>query len=116
MKTIVLLGGCGGIGRALLENLMNDGFNVVVLDLERSIAAHPIDATTIVVDLNWPDTISDAVSGLDAPVHGFVNLSGFMTDNGPLAQKPALEWDEVLNVNLHGAFRAATAMVPAIQP
>ena len=41
LALLVVLGGCGGIGRAYVAGLLAHGAAVAVLDLPASIAAHP---------------------------------------------------------------------------
>ena len=41
MKDLVLVGGAGGIGRSLAKRALQDGWNVTVMDLSKSLQRHP---------------------------------------------------------------------------
>ena len=41
MKNLVLVGGAGGLGRSLANRAINDGWDVTVMDLEKSLSIHP---------------------------------------------------------------------------
>ena len=49
-ESIVILGGCGGIGRVLVTQAVKIGYDVHVIDLPQSIEAHPVDVPSISVD------------------------------------------------------------------
>ena len=111
-QKIVLVGGCGGIGRALVRAIQAAGQEAIVLDLETSIAAHPLDAQTFAVDVNRTESVAEAVGQLVGEISGFVYLSGFMTPNASLDDTLENDWTSVLDTNLTGAYRTATSILP----
>ena len=115
-RNLVLLGGAGGIGRALAQRAVADGWRVSVLDLEASLARHslPSGVECRAIDLSDETTIAPAFEGLTT-IHGFVNLAGFMTGINPLEQTSTAEFDEVLTVNFRGAYLAAKAVLPMLR-
>jgi NAD(P)-dependent dehydrogenase (short-subunit alcohol dehydrogenase family) len=118
-RRIAVLGGAGGIGRALVGRLVAEGAQVTVLDLPASLARHPVPAgvAAIPVDLADDAALTAAFDRLAAEcpaLDGFVNLSGFMSPRAPLAEVPVATLDEVLGANLRGAVLAATRVMPLL--
>lgn len=115
-KHIAVLGGAGGIGRALVEALVQRGDSVVVLDLPASLERHPPkNADAIPVDILSDQSVIGAVDQLTRRVEkleGFVNLAGYNADIMPLAKTSISYFDDVLAGNLRGAFLATRAILP----
>jgi len=113
---LAILGGAGGIGRALTLRAKAEGWNVTVMDLQASLSAHPVPdgVSSVDIDVTDPSSVSAAFSTLE-PLDGFVNLAGFMSPHQTLANTPLEEFDEVMTGNLRGAFLAAQAALPLLQ-
>lgn len=63
-------GGTGGIGTFLVQELIQDGHDVVVLTRSRSNASHlPEEATVVEGDITTPETIRDPMAGVDGVFH-----------------------------------------------
>lgn len=115
-RHLVLLGGCGGIGRPLTARALSDGWRVTVLDLPTSLERHapPGDVMTRPIDVSEPASIDKAFEGLGS-LDGFVNLAGFMTGVKPIEETGLAEFDEAMTGNLRGAFLAAKAALPLLR-
>ena len=112
-KRLVILGGCGGIGRQLVQEAQEAGWTPIVFDPARSIQAHPLAGIEVyAVDASNADDMARAAAQMTAPIDGFVNLCGFVSGDGPLADRTTGEWAEVMAGNLNAAFFAATAFAP----
>lgn len=116
---IVIVGGCGGIGAALATGALRLGMEVVNLDLARAIATRPPDprVRSIAIDLRDPASFAAAAAELASrwtSVDAAVYLSGFSPPPHPVASTTLDEWDEVLDVNLRGAFVAAKHLAPLL--
>lgn len=63
---IAVVGGCGGMGRALVRALLATGCKVAVLDLPSSIEAHapPKEATAISLDASNAEHVARAFATL----------------------------------------------------
>lgn len=118
-RRIAVLGGAGGIGRALVARLVEDGARVAVLDLPSSLGRHPPSAGVVSVPVDLRDEASvgaafarlaEALPALD----GFVNLAGFMSPRRPLAEVGTETLDEVLAGNLRGAVLSARQALPLL--
>lgn len=116
-RRLAVLGGCGGIGRGVVARAHAEGWQVTVLDLAASIAAHPVPAGVMAIPIDGSDeaSVSAAFAAIPAQVlEGFVNLAGF---NGPmlkLGDTPAPTFDDVITGNLRTAFLTARAALPLL--
>ena len=115
-RKLAILGGAGAIGRALTARALSEHWQVTVLDLPASLAAHtpPSEVTIVSIDIANPASVSAAFEGL-GPLDGFVNLAGFMSPHQALADTALEAFDEVMTGNLRGAFLAAQAALPLLK-
>ncbi|WP_223426562.1 SDR family NAD(P)-dependent oxidoreductase [Tateyamaria pelophila] len=114
-RNLAILGGAGGIGRALTLRAKTEGWRVTVLDLPASLAAHtvPDEVASVEIDISDPASVTSAFKTL-GPLDGFVNLAGFMSPHRALANTPLEVFDDVMTGNLRGAFLAAQAALPLL--
>jgi NAD(P)-dependent dehydrogenase (short-subunit alcohol dehydrogenase family) len=114
-RRIAILGGAGGIGRALVSSLLAGGDDVVVLDLPASLERHRPDTNSIAIDVLSETAIGMSMTHLakhwDA-VDGFVNLAGYNSKLQPLAETSADYFDDIIAGNLRGAFLSTRAVLP----
>lgn len=115
-----MVGGAGGIGRALVAALIGQGAKVAVLDLPASldrhqppagVAAHALDATDEAQVRHAFSAVQKAWGGLDA----LVNLAGFAAAKTPVAATPRAAWDDVMDGNLTAAFLCSQAALPLLR-
>lgn len=114
-RRIAILGGAGGIGRALVAALVAGGDEVVVLDLAASLDRHKMDVPSIVIDVLSEAAISKAMADVARQwpeVDGFVNLAGYNAKLQPIAETSADYFDDVIAGNLRGAFLSTKAILP----
>ncbi len=115
-KTAVVIGGTSGIGLAISKGLAEAGANVVPSGRrakETSNAASEIKArgrksvvqTCDVSDQRSLEQLLNSVSTELGPVHILVNCAG-RTKRAPSLEFPEAEWDEIIETNLTGTFRA----------
>jgi NAD(P)-dependent dehydrogenase (short-subunit alcohol dehydrogenase family) len=120
-RRIGFLGGCGGIGRAVVAHCISSGDDVAVLDLKSSLARHPppSGAVAIEVDGSVEASVSaafESIRTLWGALDGFVNAAGFLITKQNLADTPAAEFDATIDGNLRTAFlccKAAMALLEA---
>ncbi len=123
-KPIALVtGGAQGIGYACAEALANDGFRIILADINAAVkdAAKRLgqDAGGIVCDMGDPAQVSDMFDRIAAdhgPVSALVNNAG-ISEPGDFLDYDIATFQKVINVNLTGAFaalqRAARMMIDA---
>lgn len=111
----LVTGASQGIGKAVAENLLDAGFNVVLMSrreepLQAIAEKWPEQATALVGDVSNPDSV-DQIYQRIRDTHGrldvlFNNAGAFMasTEIGDVSWE---DWRRVLDVNLDGAFLMA---------
>jgi gluconate 5-dehydrogenase len=107
-QRVVVAGGGGTIGSALVGGFVDAGARVGVLDLDLSSVAENV-AATAQGDLSDPDCargslndVREQLGGLDVLVH-CVGVN----DRKPIEAYTASEWDRIVDVNLTSAFHLA---------
>ena len=113
---IVVVGGCGGIGRALVAASLAMGHCVTVLDLAPALVAAPPPpgAAHGAMDVADPASVAAAFGAIGA-IDALVNLAGFAPARAPVVETDPATWAEVLETNLTGAFRVAQAAMPKLR-
>lgn len=116
---LAVLGGCGGIGRRLVEQALARDLRVAVLDLAVSIARHrpPEGVTVHPVDATDRASLREAFDSLDREwggLDGLVNLAGFMYEPQPTATIEDAQWHEILTGNLLGTQLSCTLALPLL--
>ena len=117
---IVVIGGCGGMGQALVKDALALGLKVAVLDLPRSIAqsAPPESVLTLPCDISDETSVNaafDAVRDAWGALDILVNLAGYTGDAIPVRELSTAEWDAVTGCGLRGMFLAARAAIPLLE-
>jgi len=119
-KVAIVTGGAQGIGRSIAEVLASAGANVVISDVNISLAEETAreiaakSAKEIVVVSGDVASYSDCEKIVQTTLEKFakidilVNNAGITRDNLILRMSDG-EWDAVLNVNLKGAFNCIKA-------
>ena len=124
-KTIVVTGGALGIGRAAVEIFAERGASVLIIDwdgdagsdLETSIDGNGGKAIFRKADVSKFDAVKSAVEdafGEFGSIDSLVVSAGIQRYGTALTTDDA-QWDEVIDVNLKGAWNAARATLPYIQ-
>src|SRR6185503_1207035 len=117
---VVVAGGAGDIGRAVVDACLANGHEVAVLDLRLSLEKHPPPAPTKAIALDATDAAAvEAAFGEIAAAWGAVDALVFLigfTLTPPVridALAPA-QWDEVIAGNLRSAYLVARAALPLL--
>jgi 3-oxoacyl-[acyl-carrier protein] reductase len=116
---VAVVGGCGGMGRSLVDALLATGVEVAVLDLPSSLAEHPPPAGVddIKLDASLAESVEQAFATLARrwpSLDGLVNLAGFFKGYQPIADLPVALFDEVIAGNLRNHFLCARAALPLL--
>lgn len=118
MRRLAVLGGAGGIGRALVGRAVAEGWRVTVLDLPASLARHPVPAGVRAIALDASDatsvTAAFAELAAEGGLEGFVNLAGFLLGRRRMEAVEPDFWDEVVAGNLRAAYLTARAALPLL--
>lgn len=117
-RRLAVLGGAGGIGRALVARALAEGWRVSVLDLPASLARHGVSGGVRGIEVEGASeaSVATAFAALaeEGGLEGFVNLAGFVGAMTPLAEAEPEFWDEVVTGNLRTAYLTARAALPLL--
>jgi NAD(P)-dependent dehydrogenase (short-subunit alcohol dehydrogenase family) len=115
-KTALVTGGTGGLGAAVVERLLDDGWRVVVpwiveTELER---VHPRDGLELVrADLFEPTAVAEVIrtaAGDDRrPLFGVTNLVGGFDAPGRVHEVPVERFEEQFRLNLRATYLVTQA-------
>lgn len=115
----VVIGGCGGIGRAYVDGLIAAQCRVAVIDLPNSLNAAPPPAGVFAVGADASDTDSlerafaaaiSELGGLDVMAH----VAGINPRQARVAEIDLDDYERVLAVNLRSAVVAAKLAIRAM--
>ena len=120
-RVAVVTGGTGGIGRAIVERLLVDGWSVVATYQSNEEAAAIFAAS----HANLAVIQANAASGIDCQrtiEHALDRFGGLhhlvanaaINRDAPLVELSDSDWDAVIATNLSGVFRLMRAALPAV--
>lgn len=117
---LLVVGGCGGIGRALVASALQADLRVAVLDLPKSLAEHapPPDVWTRPVDATDQRQVDDAVLALRRAwggIDALVNLAGFTVERVKMHELPVERFDQVVDGGLKTTHLVARAVIPVMK-
>lgn len=111
---IAVAGGCGGIGRALVDEALARGHEPVVLDLPASLERHPPNVPTVPMDATDIGSVTRAFGAIDGQIDAMVNLCGFTRPRERLLDQDEAALQHMLDGNLMAAWRLSRAARPLI--
>lgn len=117
MRTALVTGGSGGIGKACARTLVERGYDVVITarraDVLRA-AAEEIGARHFVADASDPVGFPAAVGALGA-IDLVVHAAGML--GGTYARKQTFaQWHAIVSANLDSCFVVTSAVLPLMRP
>lgn len=120
-KLAFVTGGNGGIGTAIVERLLKDGYFVAYTYFE-----HDPDPTGIlkrypcatsyhcnVLDLEEVDSVTETILGKYHVVDILINNAGVMRDQ-VFIKMDRNQWDHIIDVNLKSIFNFSHAFLPGM--
>lgn len=116
-KGIVVTGGSGGIGAAIVGQLVAEGARVVVADLKLDAAEATADALggaakgcfPLAMDVGSEESVGEGIAAAIetlGQVDGLVNCAAIVRHSDPLAI-PRADWQRQFEINLFGAYEAS---------
>jgi len=111
-KIAVVTGGAGGIGKACVRKLTQDGWRVAVLDLDGEQAAavaEEFGGVGHAVDIGDRQSIVDAARFVESkvgPISGLACVAAHLENPHRPEHQDASEWEDILRVNLTGTFHS----------
>ncbi|MEC7231542.1 MAG: SDR family oxidoreductase [Planctomycetota bacterium] len=121
-KVVVVTGAGGGIGRALVLDLLGRGAHVAALDLSKEgllatealahagprLSSHPLDVT----DRDAVHALPDDVLAAHGQVDAIINNAGIIQPFTSFAELDYATIDRVVQVNLYGVIHVTKAFLP----
>ena len=113
MKTAVISGGNGGLGRALADRLEADGWHCVLLDIDVSGLEETASRTPVAVDLTDTPALAQAAQAIIAacPTIDLVIYNAGVSQIGPFAEADAASHRRVFEINYFAAVEMARAFL-----
>lgn len=123
-RVAVVTGGAQGIGRAVVERMLDSGAHVAIWDRDGKLAeetaseligrgrveVYGVDVT----DLKAVEAARAATLAAFGRIDILVNNAGISGPNKPTWEYPAKDWNQVIAVNLTGPFHCCHAIVPTM--
>ena len=118
-RVAVVTGGASGIGLAVVERLLGDGWSLGIVDANRAALAEAQaelegeDAVFLACDITDEDEVGevfDRIADTLGPLSALVNSAGIARDL-PAMETSAELFRQILDVNLVGSFIASKAAV-----
>jgi NAD(P)-dependent dehydrogenase (short-subunit alcohol dehydrogenase family) len=113
-RTVIITGGSGGLGRAVVAEFVADGWRVVVFDL----AVSELEGAEVVaVDLTDAEAVGRAVgaaAGDGTPLRALVNLVGGFAADQPVADTPVEVFEAQFRLNLRPTYLVTQAALPRL--
>jgi 3-oxoacyl-[acyl-carrier protein] reductase len=116
---LLVVGGCGGIGRCLVKTALNYDLEVAVFDLKSSLQANPLPTGVLSweVDATDRENMDYAMQELQHKwqyLNGLVNLAGYMGEKHPLENFPEDAWDAVFDASYRSTLNSCRAALPLL--
>jgi len=120
-RSVIVTGGTGGLGSAVVGRLLDDGWRVVVpwiveSELERIPARDGLEL--VQADLFDPDAVASVVAlgagSFAAPLRGVVNLVGGFAAGGRVHETAIEEFEKQFRLNLRPTYLMIQAAVPRL--
>lgn len=133
-KNLVIVGACGGMGRALIQatagadGAAGERWRVLALDTERALREAPLAPQAASVspahvaaracDVSQEADVKSAFAHIAATwghIDALVYLAGYTGECITVSDMPTAEWDGIMGTNLRGMFLTARAAAPLLQ-
>ena len=117
---LVIVGGCGGIGHAIVQAADAQQARISVIDLPQSLQQRQLPAhiQTLAVDIRDRAAVTAAFDSLGAQyghIDGLVNVAGYTGGLQELEQIEPVLFDDIQHGNLHGSLHCCQQALPLLR-
>ncbi len=116
MRTMLITGAAGGVGRATVKYFAEQGWQVIGIDISDKPADYPEAVHYIQANIADPEDIAHAFDSLKAittSLNALVNNASIQVIK-PLLETSVEEWDAVMASNLRSVFLGAKLAYPLL--
>ena len=126
-RVAVVTGGAQGIGRAIVDQLIDNGASVAIVDIDVEAGKETAEeiqrsgGTCLFVEGDVSDAaqmegVADRIAGHFGTIEILVNNAGINTksDRVPIHQYTLADWHRILAIDLTGVFTTSRAVIPYI--
>ena len=119
-RTALITGAGGGLGHALVERLVMNGWKVFAADISTDLlrsSMHDPDVVPIAMDVTDAESIRSAYETITSRtdhLDGIVNFAGIM-GVGSLTDMPEERLARILDINVMGTFRVNKKFFPLVE-
>ena len=112
-RSVLVTGGAGGIGRAIVSLLLESGARVRIWDLQE---VRIRGAASDIVDITDPARIAAALAAVEhePPLNVLINDAGYLGRAVPFPEHSPEDWHRILAVNLLGTMQVTQAILPSM--
>lgn len=112
MKSVLVTGACGGMGRAAVKRFKDAGYRVFALD---RCLCEPMDGIVPVqADITSEQSVRAALDKVDTELYAIVHFAGvYMLDS--LAEMKTDDFDAIFDVNVRGAYLVNKIFLPLLK-
>jgi NAD(P)-dependent dehydrogenase (short-subunit alcohol dehydrogenase family) len=109
---VLVTGGAGGIGSAIVSRLQADGVPVAVIDRVRPAGCDVFAAADVTNEAAMQTAVAEVIDALGS-IDGLVCAAGVVSER-PLRDLDGEEWRRVVDVSLTGTYHAVRLVAPTM--
>ncbi len=117
-RVVLVTGAAGGIGRAVVCALLEEGAEVVATDRDTASLQPARGLHPLALDVTDAATVEQVVEEVEArigPVHAGISVAGVLAE-GLVSETSDAAWHRVFAVNTHGVFHLGRALARRMVP
>jgi NAD(P)-dependent dehydrogenase (short-subunit alcohol dehydrogenase family) len=115
-RSVLVTGGAGGLGTAVVRVLSDQGWRVVAPVRAGTGGRLPADVVAVEADLTSPDDVAAAIEAAtgapDAPLRAVINLAGGYAGGSLVHETPIDDFEAILRANLRPTYLVTAAALP----
>lgn len=115
-RSVLITGGTGGLGTAVVDAFVTDGWRVVTTVRPGFTGTVPAGVVTVAADVTDPGDVEAAVSAAagdaDAPLGAVVNAVGAYGGGGLVHETPVDDFEALIRRNLRPTYLVTAAALP----
>ena len=124
-QVAIVTGGANGIGRAIVQRLIENGAQVVIVDIDGEAGEQAVEEVvsaggiciSLVGDVSSPEQMVDMVKQVIerfGQINILINNAGINTrsDRVPIHEYSLEDWHRIVDIDLNGVFVTSRAVIP----